>query len=273
MVDSYASHPLVNYPVGYDTPMFVAVDYDGDASFIRVRLYEGSDDTGTLVADIVNRVGVPASLPAGTVFGFTSSTASFAQINWINDLKITTDNGVNGAPATPGATFTIQSWTGAPWYAASLATNFSGGFVSDGAAFTMTFANPKTGVNVTTPAAPDFSGAANSYFGFEGTGFGVGNSTTGRFDRGESFTLTATHAFVIQQIKFRELSGDEVLHIQWTQGGAAQQQLFNITTYPQVFTGVHADANTPVTITNASPTSSPLTGRLRVEQISAALLH
>ena len=273
MVDSYASHPLANYPVGYDTPMFVAVDYDGDASFMRVRLYQGSDDTGTLVADIVNRVGVPASLPAGTVFGFTSSTASFAQINWIDDLKITTDNGAVPPPPTPGTTFTIQSWTGAPWYAANLATSFSGGLVSDGAAFTLAFANPKTGVNVATPAAPDFSAAATSFFGFEGTGFGVGNSGLGRFERGESFTLTSTHAFAIQQIKFRELTGDEVLHIQWTQGGAAQQQLFNITAYPQVFSGLNADANTPVTITNVSPSTANLSGRLRVEQISAALLH
>lgn len=119
MVDAYASHPLANYPVGYNTPMFVVVDYDGDAGFIRVRLHEGSDDTGNLVADIVNRVGVPASLPAGTVFGFTSSTASTSQINWIDELKITTDNGAVPPPApddivldntSPGGVVASSGW-------------------------------------------------------------------------------------------------------------------------------------------------------------------
>lgn len=272
-VDGFASQPLPNYPAGYNTDMFVVVDYDGDAGTVRVRLYEGSDDTGTLAADIINRVGVPASLPAGTVFGFTSSTADFAQINWIRELKITTDNGA-GSTATPGSTFTLQSWTGSPWYAASFATTFSGGFAPDGTPVTLTFANAKTGVDVTTdPSAPDFTNAGNSYFGFEYSGFGVGDPTTGRFNRGESFTLTSTHDFVLQEINWREHNGDEVLHIQWTEGGSTQQQLFNITSDPQVFSGIHADANTPVVITNVSPASSPLSGRLRFEQIHTALLQ
>ncbi len=271
-VDGFSSQPLPNHPIGYNTDMFVVVDYDGDAGTIRVRLYEGSDDTGTLAADLTNRVGVPASLPAGTVFGFTSSTANFSQINWIADLKITTDNG--GAPApTPGTTFTLQSWTAAPWNAVNLATSFSGGFSPDGTPVTLTFANPKTGVNVDTPSAPDFAPSVNSYFGFEPSGFGVGNSALGRFDRGESFTLTATHAFVLQSIKWREYTGDEVLHLRWTQGGVVQQQLFNVTSDPFTFTGVHADANTPVVITNASPTTASLTGRLRFEKIYTALLQ
>jgi hypothetical protein len=271
-VDGLASQPLPVYPWGYAEDMFVVIDYDGDAGTVRARLYKGTDDSTTPAADITNRLGNPATLPAGTVFGFTSSTASFAQINLIQHLKITTDNG--GAPApTPGTTFTLQSWTAAPWNAVNLATSFSGGFSPDGTPVTLTFANPKTGVNVNTPSAPDFNTAVNSYFGFEGTGFGVGNSGLGRFERGESFTLTATHAFVLQQINWREYNGDEVLHVEWTQGGVVQQQLFNVTADPFTFTGVHADANTPVVITNVSPTTASLTGRLRFEQIFTALLQ
>ncbi len=174
---------------------------------------------------------------------------------------------------TPGTTFTLQSWTNAPWNAVNLDTSFSAGFSPDGTPVTMTFANPKTGVNIDTPSAPDFNPSVNSYFGFEPSGFGVGNNGLGRFDRGESFTLTATHDFVLQSINWREYNGDEVLHLQWTQGGVVQQQVFSITSDPYTFTGVHADANTPVVITNASPTTSPFTGRLRFEQIFTALLQ
>ncbi|MDF3057089.1 MAG: hypothetical protein K0R17_1304 [Rariglobus sp.] len=271
-VDGFASQPLPVYPWGYATDMFVVVDYDGDAGTVRTRLYQGTTDTGTPAADIINRLGNPGTLPAGTVFGFTSSTATFSQINLIQNLRITTDNGAAG-PSTPGSTFTLQGWTAAPWNAVNLATSFSGGFSPDGTPVTMTFANPKTGVNVNTPAAPDFTPSVNSYFGFEGTGFGVGNSGLGRFERGESFTLQATHAFTIQQINWREYTGDEVLHIRWTQGGVVQQQLFNITADPQNFAGILADANTPVVITNVSAATANLSGRLRIEQIFTALLQ
>ncbi len=270
-VDGFVSQPLPPYPYGYAMDMFVVIDYDGDAGTVRARLYEGTDDTGPLKADLTNRLGNPAALPAGTVFGFTASTASFSQINLIQNLKITTDNGATAA--IPGTTFTLQSWTNAPWNAVNLDTSFSAGFSPDGTPVTMTFANPKTGVNVNTPSAPDFNPSVNSYFGFEYSGFGVGNNGLGRFDRGESFSLTATHDFVLQSINWREHNGDELLHVQWTQGGVVQQQVFSITSDPYTFTGVHADANTPVVITNASPTTSPLTGRLRFEQIFTALLQ
>lgn len=271
-VDGFVSQPLPPYPSGYAMDMFVVIDYDGDAGTVRARLYEGTNDSGPLKADLTNRLGNPAALPAGTVFGFTSSTASFSQINLIQNLKITTDNGT-AAPSTPGSTFTLQSWTAAPWNAANLATSFSAGFSPDGTPVTLTFANAKTGVDVTTPASPNFVTAANSYFGFESSGFGVGNNGVGRFERGESFTLQATHAFTIQQINWREYTGDEVLHIQWTQGGVVQQQLFNVTSDPQNFSGIKADANTPVVITNVSASGVNLTGRLRIEQIMTALLY
>lgn len=271
-VDGLASQPLPVYPWGYATDMFVVVDYDGDAGTVRTRLYQGTSDTGTPAADLTNRLGNPGTLPAGTVFGFTSSTASFSQINLIQNLRITTDNGAGG-PTTPGTTFTLQGWTAAPWNAVNLATSFSAGFSPDGTPVTLTFANAKTGVDITTPATPNFAPAVNSSFGFETTGFGVGNSGLGRFERGESFTLQATHALAIQQITWREYTGDEVLHIKWTQGGVVQQQLFNVTANPQNFTVIKADANTPVVFTNVSASTTNLSGRLRIEQVRTALLH
>ena len=52
-----------------------------------------------------------------------------------------------------------------------------------------------------------------------------------------------------------------------------QQQLFNVTADPQAFAGIHADANTPVVVTNVSPAAASLSGRLRFEQIFVALLY
>ncbi|MET0262485.1 MAG: hypothetical protein ABW223_06280 [Rariglobus sp.] len=270
-VDGLVSQPLPAYPYGYAMDMFVVVDYDGDAGTVRARLYEGTSDAGPLKADLTNRLGNPGTLPAGTVFGFTSSTASFSQINLIQNLKITTDN---GAALTAGTPFTMQSWTAAPWNATAGATSFSASFSPDGVPVTLTFGSPKTGVNVTVPASPNFTGAVNSVFGFESSGFGVSTPTNvGRFDRGESFTLQANHAFALQQISWIEWTGDEQVHVQWTQGGATQQQVFTINAALFNFTGVQADANTPVVFTNVSPSTANLSGRLRVKHVVAALLN
>ncbi|TSJ78149.1 hypothetical protein [Rariglobus hedericola] len=270
-VDGFASQPLPLYPWGYAEDMFVVIDYDGDAGTVRTRLYKGANDSTAPVADLINRLGNPASLPAGTVFGFTSSTASFSQINLIQNLKITTDN---GAALTAGTPFTLQSWTAAPWSATAGATSFSAGFSPDGIPVTLTFGSPKTGVNVTVPATPNFTGAVNSAFGFESSGFGVGTPTNvGRFERGESFTLQTNHAFALQQISWYEWTGDEQVHVQWTQGGVVQQQVFTINAALFNFTSVQADANTPVVFTNVSPTSANLSGRLRVKHVVTALLN
>jgi lysophospholipase L1-like esterase len=176
-------------------------------------------------------------------------------------------------PGYPGNPATSKSWTIAPWTGVNGGTSFSGPVNPDGTIATLTFAAPKTGVVVDTPSAPDFTNAVASFFGFEGTGFGVGNSGLGRFDRGESFTLSSTHAFVLQQISWIECDANEIVHLRWTQNGVVKQQVFPATTGTQAFTGVKADANTPIVITNVSPTSSPLTGRLRVNQIVTALLQ
>src|SRR5690606_6245892 len=87
-VDGLASQPLPPFKWGYGEDMFVVIDYDGDARTVRARLYKGPDDSVEPAADIINRLGNPGTLPAGTVFGFTASTADFSQINLIQSLKI-----------------------------------------------------------------------------------------------------------------------------------------------------------------------------------------
>ena len=178
---------------------------------------------------------------------------------------------VEATEPEPGTPFVMQSWTSAPWNALNLATSFSAGFAPDGTAVTVTFANPKTGVNVTNQAAPDATNAVASFFGFEGTGFGVGNNGLGRFETGESFTLHATHTFELQQINWYEANADETLHLRWTRNGVAQEGVFAMTGGVFVFTGVRADANTAITITNVSQ-GAVLNGRLRFHKITAALL-
>jgi lysophospholipase L1-like esterase len=176
-------------------------------------------------------------------------------------------------PGAPGNSITSQSWTLAPWNAVNGGTSFSAAINPDGTPATLTFADPKTGVNVNTPSAPDFAPAVASFFGFESSGFGVGNSGLGRFERGESFTITAARAFTLQKITWWEFNGDEVVHLRWTHNGVVQQQLFPVNASAHLFTGVQADANTPVVITNVSPTGALLFGRLRINQITTALIQ
>ena len=250
--------------------MNAIVDFEGAAGTVRARIYAGTSASGTLLADVTNRVGVPASLAAGTVFGFTAATTANTQLTYIEDLSVHIASAL-----TPGPSFTLQSFTAAPWNATSGVTSFSGAFAPGGANVTMTFANPKTGVNITNPSAPDASGAVASFFGFESTGFGVGNTGLGRFERGESFTLRATQPFALQTIRWYECNGDEQVHLAWTQNGQPQQQLISIAAGSSVIisslTGVHADANTDIVITNVSPNTN-LSGRLRLNYVTGAVL-
>jgi hypothetical protein len=268
LVEGWATYPI---PAYNDADRYVVIDYEGAAGTVRARLYAGTSATGTPIADVTNRVGNPATLPAGTVFGFTAATSANTQLTYIEDLVVTTASSL-----TPGPSFTLQSFTAAPWNATSGVTSFSGAFAPGGTNVTMTFANPKTGVDVTNPAAPNPAGAVASFFGFEGTGFGVGNSGLGRFERGESFTLRATQPFELQTIRWYECNGDEQVHIQWTQGGQLQQQVISIAAGSTIITstisGVQADANTDIVITNVSPNTN-LTGRLRINYVTGAVLQ
>jgi hypothetical protein len=91
MVEGWCTQPLSNYSA---RELYMVIDYEGTQGTVRARMYEGTDDTGTLLADITNSVGNPAELAAGTVFGFTGSTGSFSQDTIIHDLKILTGNTV-----------------------------------------------------------------------------------------------------------------------------------------------------------------------------------
>jgi hypothetical protein len=184
------------------------------------------------------------------------------------------DDPASAAPV-PGSTLVMQSWTAYPFNGVALSTSFQGTIVAPengGTTATMTFADPKTGVNITDPANPDFTPAAASYFGFESTGFGVGNSTVGRFERGESFTLTCPHRFQLNQINWAEYNGDETVHLKWTQDAVVHQQTFAINAARFAFTDLIADANTPVVITNVSSTAAVGAGRLRLTTVLAALV-
>ena len=109
-VEGWVTQPLSPYS-GYD--MYSIIDYDGAAGTVRARLYQGTDDTGVLKADIVNRLDVPASLPVGTVFGFTGSTSNYTQSTYIESLKVLYNDFVVGQEAildnTSGSGVTFAS--------------------------------------------------------------------------------------------------------------------------------------------------------------------
>lgn len=178
--------------------------------------------------------------------------------------------------ATPvPAAVNLQSWTGSTWNVTSGVSAFSG-TVTDpayngGTAASFTFNMPKIAVDVSVPASPNFTPATASTFGVETSGFGVGDPTTGRFTRGESFAFQSAHAFQLNQIQWAEFTGDEIIHLSWTNGGASYQLVYNTTANPSVFPNIVADANTPVVVTNVSPSTAYLTGRLRFNTINVSL--
>jgi hypothetical protein len=111
--DGWVTQPLTNY-AGQD--LYMVIDYDGTAGKVRARLYQGTDDTGVLKADITNKVGVPANLPYGAVFGFTGATGSFSQDTYIQDLKILTAaenvSFVTSQVLSTGTQNNYQGWLG-----------------------------------------------------------------------------------------------------------------------------------------------------------------
>ena len=215
---------------------------------------------------------------ANTPVVITNVSASTANLSGRLRFRIVNASLVDApAPADPipGSSLILQSWTAYPFNGVAGGAGFSGAIVAPengGTTATMSFANPKSGVNVTDPANPDFSASVASTFGFEATGFGVGGTTVGRFERGESFTLTCPHRFRLNQINWAEYTGDEVVHLKWTRDGVVQQQTFAINDARYAFADVIADANTPVVITNVSASTANLSGRLRFTTILTALV-
>lgn len=163
-------------------------------------------------------------------------------------------------------------------------TSLSGSVIdpdyNGGTSVTLTLFNPLKGVTVTDPANPDFSTATVSYFGTEGSGFGVGDDTTGRLERGESFTIKADRAIRIEMFGYHEWNGDELLHISWTQNGVAKSDVFSMAdgtgTAPAnvnvTLSGIEADANTDIVITNVSPSNADASGRLRIRRMQISVV-
>lgn len=96
-----------------NTDLFAVIDYDGSEGTVRARLHQGTDATGTVIADVTNTIGNPAALPVGTVFGFAGGSG---QTTHIESLAITMDYFTPGAEvimdntATSGITLT-GTWT------------------------------------------------------------------------------------------------------------------------------------------------------------------
>jgi len=254
------------------------------AEFTGDEVLNISWENGGAVFDLVfNVTANPAVFSnivadANTPIVITNVSASTANLS--GRLRFNTINvslADDPVPANPvaGSTLVMNNWTSYPFNGVAGGTSFTGSLVAPengGTSGTMTFANPKSGVDVTVPSAPNFTGAVASTFGFEATGFGVGSTIIGRFERGESFTLQCAHQFQLNQIFWAEFTGDEVVHIKWTRAGVVNQQVFNITSSQFAFTDLIADANTPVVFTNVSPSTANLSGRLRLSTILTALV-
>jgi endoglucanase len=253
-------------------------EFTGDETLHLRWIRNGATHSGvfpiTAETFVFSDVLADANTPI-TVTNVSSGTANAAGRLRFNTIRVAL-TATTSAPAT-GATLQLQNWTSSPWNAVNGSVAFSGTVTDSVHGPTLfTFGDPRTGMDVSAPAAPNATPSAGSFFGFEGTGFGVGNSGLGRFDRGERFTLQSQRAFQLQAIRWAEYNGDEAVHIQWIQQGAAQSQVMtfssgSFTTVVPV-PGVYADANTPIVITNVSSGTANATGRLRINRVDVALL-
>ncbi|MFH1500110.1 MAG: cellulase family glycosylhydrolase [Verrucomicrobiota bacterium] len=148
------------------------------------------------------------------------------------------------------------------------------------------FQNPLIGVDVSDPASPDATGATPSHFGVtSGSGIGVNDLTDAFFNRGEQLSLQADHRFALTEIEWHGYTADEDVHIAWTQDGSPQSVVLTLSTLPDkrikgsevicpVPSGVniHADANTPVRITNVSASTADKDARLRLVRVMTRLV-
>lgn len=209
---------------------------------------------------------------ANTTLEITNVSDSSAGANGrlrINYMEMAFISGGTPPPAADlsGAYMILDEWQKWPWNGVGGDYTLSGTQIAaeNGGTNINFTCTAQKGVDVSDPNAPDFSAATATYFGFEATGFGVGESFAGRFDRGESITMVSDHDYQIDTIRWRELQGDEVIHVTWTSEGVAQEAVINLTTSTWDFEDFIVDANTSLVITNVSPSSSSLNGRLRIE--------
>ncbi|MDD3277007.1 MAG: cellulase family glycosylhydrolase, partial [Kiritimatiellales bacterium] len=294
-------HNLVtdtNSSASYQAAALADTDNDGFANWKEFITDTDPGDSNSLFR--ITLSGTDISWPAATgrtytVKGTSSLTNTFSTVTTFPGISgtlsynnVVTDifsffrleaalSSAHTFPEYAGSMIVLNNWSLWPWNAVSGVTSFNSGTMTapenGGTVSTTTFANPLTGVDVTDPSSPDFTTAAASYFGFESTGFGVGDSTVGRFNRGESFSITCAHDFRLGEISWREVDGDERVHISWTCAGVPQSTIVDVTTAKMLLLEVTADANTPVVFTNVSPITSSLSGRLRIQYLTTALMY
>jgi len=140
-----------------------------------------------------------------------------------------------------------------------------------GTATTFTIDSPLEGVDVSDPDNPVHGSGTASYLGAEvdADRLGVGHATTGRFSRGDSFTLTASRTFKLKKIAWRQVGGVAAqIHIAWTRDGnpeearvavptTSSEPIMDLTSY-----NIVQDAGTGIVFTNVSDSSEPYNGRV-----------
>jgi endoglucanase len=213
----------------------------------------------------------------------TANASGRLRVNYIDTAFVPPSGDTQGPiilpdpidPALCGAAMILSDWALWPWNATNGTTVLSGTMTAPengGTPATFTF-TALDDIDVTYAPEPDFASATPDYFGVEATGFGVGDPTTGRFDRGEAIKMTCSHDYILDVIRWREVDGDERLHINWTSGGTQYGGVFDITNAISQLTNMTVDAGTEIVIVNVSPATSPLDGRLRIQDIKARAVY
>jgi len=186
--------------------------------------------------------------------------------------------GGGGGPLYASYPQMLINWGMLPWGLEPLDTSASATYTTTengGLDTTYSFSDPLENVDVSDPDNPDFSSATASDFGYgdSGMNLGVGDGGVGRLERGESFTFESSRDFLIEQMYWKSVDGDEKVHISWTADGNAEELVLDITQELVVPpTDIVADANTPVVFTNVSDTSSPNSGRLGFRYMTVQLV-
>jgi len=219
--------------------------------------------------------------------GDTSTLAGFNISTSGGDMAALVRSGGGGGPSGDvdgalnmyGNWGAWQGWDG--WeYGDAPVTNFTNTYTTTefgGTVTTFTFSDPKTGVDISDPDNPvEDSGTAASNFGYEDGErmIGVGEQTLGRFSRGERFSLTCSRKFKYTVFKWREVSLDAHIHMEWTQDGATRElrllvpndDILDLTSY-----NVVPDAGTTMVITNVSDSSEPFGARVGLKYFVGAL--
>lgn len=192
------------------------------------------------------------------------------------------------AMAAVGSQHMLSYFSRAPWNGTGGDTVIWADYLlpeQGGTMVRFSFENPLIGVDVSNPAHPNASSATASYFGLTTSGIGVHDTTSAFFNRGEQFSLKADHRFALTEMELHGYTADEVVHIGWTENGVAKSTVLTLSAstesrikgseiiYPiPAGVNIHADANTPIRVTNVSPANADKDARLRVVRVLTRLV-